>query len=62
MGDKDNMKFFGGGWELVQPSDDTVESKIIDVHCHIFRRFGTGSGEEYARRTMMFWQYHTTAI
>ena len=59
MNDKPDMKYFGGGWERVQPSDDRIESKIIDIHCHIFNRFGTGSDEEYARRSLMFWQYHT---
>ena len=59
MNDKPDMKYFGGGWERVQPSDDRIESKIIDIHCHIFKRFGTGSDEEYARRSLMFWQYHT---
>ena len=52
------IEFFGGGWRQVDSSEEGERSKVIDVHCHIFRRFGTGSGPESGRLALKLWQYH----
>lgn len=52
------VEFFGGGWRYVDAQQEKEQSKIIDVHAHIFRRFGTGAGRESAKLTMKLWQYH----
>ena len=58
MSNDEQMEFFGGGWRVVQPTPEGERSKIIDVHYHIFHRFGAAFGEESARRSLMFWQNH----
>jgi predicted TIM-barrel fold metal-dependent hydrolase len=52
------LEFFGGGWRQVDTTEEGERSKVIDVHSHIFRRFGTGSGPESGRLALKLWQYH----
>jgi predicted TIM-barrel fold metal-dependent hydrolase len=52
------MTYFGGGWRYEDPARPGPRAKVIDAHCHIFPRFGTGSGPESAELTLRLWQYH----
>ena len=58
MTSEKKMEFFGGGWRPVQSAEGKKPSRIIDAHCHIFPRFGTGSGPKSAELVMKLWQYH----
>ena len=58
MNKKKGMEFFGGGWRHIDDSSEDEQTAIIDAHCHIFPRFGTGSGAQNDTLPIKLWQYH----